>query len=237
MARGRGARHPRRQWRRQDDAAQLHGRLAPSRTAGRLVESAARSAIVPQLFHVDLRLLGARHRADGPGPAYRPVRRAAREGLRDRPAISRCSMQVEPSRRPAFNELSGGQRQLVMIAQALASECEIMVLDEPCSALDYKNQVDRHRDPAPAQRASMGLTIVFTTHAPQHGLEVASHVLLMNDRRSYRHGTVDGGADRRKSLGALRRADRQGGFRRMAQASPSRPSSRHDSPSRCRHAR
>ncbi len=89
----------------------------------------------------------------------------------------------------AFNALSGGQRQLVMIAQALASECEIMILDEPCSALDYKNQaivISTLR----RLNQDMGLTIVFTTHAPQHGLEVASHVLLMNDRTRYRHGPV-----------------------------------------------
>ena len=88
-----------------------------------------------------------------------------------------------------FNELSGGQRQLVMIAQALSSECEIMILDEPCSALDYKNQsivISTLR----RLNNSMGLTIIFTTHAPQHGLEVASHVLLMKDRRSYLHGPV-----------------------------------------------
>ncbi|MBL8895124.1 MAG: ABC transporter ATP-binding protein, partial [Rhizobiales bacterium] len=88
-----------------------------------------------------------------------------------------------------FNELSGGQRQLVMIAQALSSECEIMILDEPCSALDYKNQsivISTLR----RLNSSMGLTIIFTTHAPQHGLEVASHVLLMKDRRSYLHGSV-----------------------------------------------
>ncbi len=68
-----------------------------------------------------------------------------------------------------------------MIAQALSSECEIMILDEPCSALDYKNQsivIDTLRE----LNDSMGLTIVFTTHAPQHGLEVATHVLLMKDR-------------------------------------------------------
>jgi iron complex transport system ATP-binding protein len=89
-----------------------------------------------------------------------------------------------------FNTLSGGQRQLVMIAQALSSECEIMILDEPCSALDYKNQSTviamlRHLN------AGMGLTIVFTTHAPQHGLEIATHVLLMKDRRSYLYGPVE----------------------------------------------
>ena len=39
--------------------------------------------------------------------------------------------------------------------------------------------------------SSMGLTIVFSTHAPQHGLEVSTHVLLMKDRRHYEHGRVD----------------------------------------------
>ena len=37
----------------------------------------------------------------------------------------------------------------------------------------------------------MGLTIVFTTHAPQHGLEIATDVLLMKDCRSYRHGRME----------------------------------------------
>ena len=99
-------------------------------------------------------------------------------------------MKVGHLRDRPFNELSGGQRQLVMIAQALSSECEILILDEPCSALDYKNQsivIDTLR----ALNDSMGLTIVFSTHAPQHGLEVASHVLLMKDRRRYDHGCVD----------------------------------------------
>jgi iron complex transport system ATP-binding protein len=99
-------------------------------------------------------------------------------------------MQVDHLRDRAFNALSGGQRQLVMIAQALASECAIMVLDEPCSALDYKNQAIVIATLRRLNR-EMGLTIVFTTHAPQHGLEVASHVLLMNDRIRYHHGPVD----------------------------------------------
>ncbi|MDQ7247910.1 ABC transporter ATP-binding protein [Dongia sedimenti] len=98
-------------------------------------------------------------------------------------------MQVAHLRDRPFNALSGGQRQLVMIAQALASECEIMILDEPCSALDYKNQAIVIATLRRLNR-EMGLTIVFSTHAPQHGLEVASHVLLMNDRQRYRHGSV-----------------------------------------------
>lgn len=98
-------------------------------------------------------------------------------------------MKVGHLRARPFNELSGGQRQLVMIAQALSSECEILILDEPCSALDYKNQsivIDTLR----ALNETMGLTIVFSTHAPQHGLEVATRVLLMKDRSRYEYGTV-----------------------------------------------
>lgn len=98
-------------------------------------------------------------------------------------------MKVGQLRHRPFNELSGGQRQLVIIAQALASECEILILDEPCSALDYKNQsivIDTLR----ALNRTIGLTIIFSTHAPQHGLEVASHVLLMKDANRYAHGAV-----------------------------------------------
>lgn len=79
----------------------------------------------------------------------------------------------------ALNTLSGGQRQLVMIAQALSSECEVLILDEPCAALDYKNQ-DVVIGLLGRLSADHGITVVFTTHAPQHAVEIASDVLLMN---------------------------------------------------------
>ena len=147
-----------------------------------------RIGFVPQLFHstfafsvLDIVLMGrARHIGLFGAPSARDYEIAEKY---------LTLMKVRDLRDRAFNELSGGQRQLVMIAQALSSECEILILDEPCSALDYKNQsivIDTLR----TLNDSMGLTIVFSTHAPQHGLEVASHVLLMKDRRSYQYGTV-----------------------------------------------
>ena len=89
-----------------------------------------------------------------------------------------------------FNTLSGGQRQLVVIAQALVSECTILILDEPCSALDYKNQATV-MSALRALNRDHQQTIIFTTHAPQHGLEVADHVLLMKDATSYTYGAMD----------------------------------------------
>lgn len=88
-----------------------------------------------------------------------------------------------------FNTLSGGQRQMVMIAQALTSECSILILDEPCSALDYKNQAKVITTLRRLNR-DYGQTIIYTTHAPQHALEAATDVLLMKDARTYRHGPV-----------------------------------------------
>lgn len=87
----------------------------------------------------------------------------------------------------AFNSLSGGQRQLVMIAQALASECELLVLDEPCAALDYKNQ-DKVLGLLEHLRESHGMTIAFSTHMPQHAVEIATDVLLMTSGSSYVSG-------------------------------------------------
>lgn len=89
----------------------------------------------------------------------------------------------------SFDELSGGQRQLVVFARALASGADILVLDEPTSALDLKNQgivlewIARLRDE--------GLTVLFTTHHPQHAHAVADDALLMFGQRDYACGPVD----------------------------------------------
>jgi iron complex transport system ATP-binding protein len=78
-----------------------------------------------------------------------------------------------------ITSLSGGERQMVLIARALASGAAIMVLDEPTSALDFRNQaivlaaLRRLAD-------SHGLTIVMTTHHPQHALEISDQALLMH---------------------------------------------------------
>ncbi len=88
-----------------------------------------------------------------------------------------------------FNHLSGGQRQLVMIAQALCSECNLLVLDEPCSALDYYNQASV-LEKICLLNQQMNLTVVFSTHMPQHALEVASHALLIKGRTDYLYGKI-----------------------------------------------
>ncbi|MBK5959452.1 iron ABC transporter ATP-binding protein [Rhodoplanes elegans] len=76
-----------------------------------------------------------------------------------------------------YDRLSGGQRQLVLFARALASDCRVLLLDEPASALDLANQGVVLR--LIRRLARDGMTIVFTTHHPDHALAVADTVLMM----------------------------------------------------------
>jgi iron complex transport system ATP-binding protein len=79
-----------------------------------------------------------------------------------------------------FDRLSGGERQIVLLARALATGSSALVLDEPASALDLANQnrlLAVLRDVKAAGRHA----ILFSTHLPQHALSVADDALLMMD--------------------------------------------------------
>lgn len=75
------------------------------------------------------------------------------------------------------NEISGGELQMVLIARALASQPEILVLDEPESNLDFKNQLivlDTL-----SELSSQGVTCIFNTHYPAHALSRCDKALLL----------------------------------------------------------
>ena len=65
-----------------------------------------------------------------------------------------------------YAELSGGERQLVLIARALAQDTELLVMDEPTSNLDFGNQI-RLLTVIKGLAAS-GIGIIMTTHFPDH---------------------------------------------------------------------
>ena len=76
------------------------------------------------------------------------------------------------------NELSGGELQMVMIARALVSNPELLILDEPESGLDMKNQI-RILDIIKQASQGMNTACIINTHFPNHALNISDKTLLM----------------------------------------------------------
>ncbi|MDN5869185.1 MAG: ABC transporter ATP-binding protein [Nitrococcus sp.] len=141
------------------------------------VEVSGRMAFVPQLFHasfdytvIDMVLMGRARHIGLFGLPSRKDKAAVRA------ALNHFGLAHYAERR--FHELSGGQRQMVILARALVAEADILVLDEPTSALDLKNQA-LILDWITRLAHGMNLTVIFTTHHPHHVLAVADQALLM----------------------------------------------------------
>jgi iron complex transport system ATP-binding protein len=75
--------------------------------------------------------------------------------------------------------LSGGQRQLVLVARAIAQASPLIVMDEPTASLDFGNQVVVLTEIR--RLAERGTGIVLSTHDPDHAFAIAHRVALMRD--------------------------------------------------------
>lgn len=78
----------------------------------------------------------------------------------------------------SITTLSGGERQLVLIARALAQQAPLLVMDEPTASLDFGNQL-RILDSV-RRLAARGIGVLLSTHQPQHALQVADRIALMS---------------------------------------------------------
>ena len=87
-----------------------------------------------------------------------------------------------------INEISGGERQLALLARAMAQRARVLIMDEPTANLDYGNQqhVLRHIQ----KMAQNGYTILLSTHNPEHALQYATHVLAIKDHKILANGNA-----------------------------------------------
>lgn len=109
-------------------------------------------------------------------------------GKKDEAIVAKVleSMHISHLADRVYTELSGGERQMVLIARALAQEPQIMILDEPTFNLDFGNQIKVLQE---IKRLSQkGLCIIMTTHIPNHAFLCDAEVLLFQRERPYMLG-------------------------------------------------
>lgn len=143
-------------------------------------ELAKRIAYVPQTHRMafayrvlDVVLMGrtphkpffSRYSKEDEGIALRSLERLSISHLKDR----------------SYTEVSGGERQLTLIARALTQGAEILVMDEPANGLDYGNQIRLLDQIADLSRD--GYTFIKSTHFPNHALWIADHVVMLQNGR------------------------------------------------------
>lgn len=88
-----------------------------------------------------------------------------------------------------YTEISGGERQMVLIARALVQQPRILLMDEPTANLDYGNQA-RTLDLVNAL-ANTGMIVVMTTHSPDHTFLCNTQVALIERGGKVLFGSAD----------------------------------------------
>ena len=114
----------------------------------------------------------------------------SRPSMRDREVAERALNEfgIAHLKERPYTMISGGERQLVLLARALAQEPQFIVLDEPTASLDFGNQGKVMREIRALAAAGHG--VLFTTHDPNHALRAADRAYLLRAGERVAEGTV-----------------------------------------------
>ena len=88
------------------------------------------------------------------------------------------------------DELSGGQKQRVAIARAIVNEPEILLLDEPLGALDYKMRKEMQLE-LKLMHEQLGITFIFVTHDQEEALTMSDKIVVMSNGEIQQVGTPE----------------------------------------------
>ena len=88
-----------------------------------------------------------------------------------------------------YTQISGGERQLTLMARVLAQQPQILLLDEPTSHLDFGNQIRTLQ--VINQLASNGLSVIMTSHFPDHAFISSNQVAILNNGILMAKGTPE----------------------------------------------
>jgi NitT/TauT family transport system ATP-binding protein len=109
------------------------------------------------------------------------LRGVGRRERRDRAAELLALVRLQGAGAKRVHELSGGMRQRVAMARALAQETGVLLMDEPFAALDAITRDVLHEELA-RLRTSQGLTVVFVTHNVREAVRLGDRVVLLSSR-------------------------------------------------------
>ena len=88
-----------------------------------------------------------------------------------------------------YTQISGGERQMVLVARALAQNPKLLVMDEPTANLDFGNQI--HVLECIKGLSGSGLGVLMTTHNPDHAFLCCDRVILLTKGKEVLEGTVE----------------------------------------------
>lgn len=162
----------------------LHGRPLAGYSRGELGRELG---LVPQSEHSAFEYSLLEYILLGRAPYLKPLEMPGPEDTRIALAAL-ASVGLAGWENRSIARLSGGERQLVLVARALAQQPRFLLLDEPTSHLDLGNKarlVALLRD-----LVGRGVTILFTTHEPEVAAGLATHLVLMRGGQVLQTGTM-----------------------------------------------
>jgi len=98
-------------------------------------------------------------------------------------------VRITDLRNKAYTQLSGGERQLVTIARAIAQEPDFILLDEPTAHLDFGNQIKTMK--LVKKLSDQGYGVIMTTHNPDQVFFIGGRVGVLNRSGTFEIGVVD----------------------------------------------
>ena len=148
-------------------------------------EMARRIAYIPQSHYpsfnytvMDMVLMGTTHQVSTFSTPGKKQKERAEQALQ--------RMGIEHLYKRGFSMISGGERQLTMIARALAQNAHILIMDEPTANLDFGNQIKVLTQIK--SLANEGYTIIQSTHNPDQTFLFSDYVLALKDGEVFAWG-------------------------------------------------
>lgn len=116
------------------------------------------------------------------------VKKVAKATIKEKVTEALKLVQLQGYENRDIAEMSGGQRQRVAIARALVNEPDVLLLDEPLSALDLKLRTEMQYELRELQQR-LGITFVFVTHDQEEALAMSDWIFVLNEGEIVQSGT------------------------------------------------